>query len=142
MSTSQEIDGLFTKVKRSFRDLATSLDMNPVTEDVIQLKDERAVTQSIKNLVLTKFGEKLMDPTIGCDVHSMLFEPLDVFSAMEIETKIINTIGNFEPRVQILNLKCTAVEDGQDAILVEMTFRIIGEPNIIEQQFLLERPSS
>jgi len=142
MRTSQEIDGLFTKVKRSFVDLDISLAKNPITDDAITLKNEKAVTQAIKNIILTKFGEKLMDPSIGCDVHSMLFEPLDVFSAMEIQSKIEAAIANYEPRIQIISVEVKTIDNELGEILVDLVFRIVGEPNIIEQTFLIERPSS
>lgn len=138
----QDVDGLFSTMRRSFVDMSMNVDINPVTEDVVLLKDERAVTQAIKNLVLTKYGERLMQPLIGCNIHSMLFEPLDIFSALEMKTIIINTIRNYEPRVQILNVAVDAIEDTENSIAVSLTFRIIGEPKIIDQQFILERPTA
>jgi phage baseplate assembly protein W len=138
----QDVDGLFSTMRRSFVDMSMNVDINPVTEDVVVLKDERAVTQAIKNLVLTKYGERLMQPLIGCNIHSMLFEPLDIFSALEMKTIIINTIRNYEPRVQILNVAVDAIEDTENSIAVSLTFRIIGEPKIIDQQFILERPTA
>lgn len=139
---SQDIDGLFSRVPRSFYDLGTSFQRNPVTGDVLRIKDEKAVLQSIRNLVMTKFGERLMDPSIGSDVYNMLFEPLDAFSSMELQDKILNTIRNYEPRVEVLDLTVSAAETSDDVIYVDMTFRIIGEPNIITQQLILERPAS
>ena len=138
----KDVDGLFSTMRRSFVDMSMNVDINPVTEDVVVLKDERAVTQAIKNLVLTKYGERLMQPLIGCNIHSMLFEPLDIFSALEMKTIIINTIRNYEPRVQILNVAVDAIEDTENSIAVSLTFRIIGEPKIIDQQFILERPTA
>jgi phage baseplate assembly protein W len=138
----QDVDGLFSTMRRSFVDMSMNVDINPVTEDVVVSKDERAVTQAIKNLVLTKYGERLMQPLIGCNIHSMLFEPLDIFSALEMKTIIINTIRNYEPRVQILNVAVDAIEDTENSIAVSLTFRIIGEPKIIDQQFILERPTA
>jgi phage baseplate assembly protein W len=137
-----EIDGLFSRRSRSFTDLSVSFNRNPVTDDLVTVKDEAAVTQAIKNLILTKFGEKLMNPSIGSDVYNMLFEPLDAFSGMELRDKILNTITNFEPRVDVLDMTVSAVEDTDDLISVQMTYRIIGEPKIIQSQFILERPSS
>jgi phage baseplate assembly protein W len=137
-----EIDGLFSRRSRSFTDLGVSFNRNPITDDLVTVKDEAAVTQAIKNLILTKFGEKLMNPSIGSDVYNMLFEPLDAFSGMELRDKILNTITNFEPRVDVLDMTVSAVEDTDDLISVQMTYRIIGEPKIIQSQFILERPSS
>ena len=137
-----DVDGLFRARSRSFTDLSVSFNKNPITDDLVMVKDEAAVTQSIKNLILTKFGEKLMNPSIGSDVYNMLFEPLDAFSAMELRDKILNTITNFEPRVDVLDMTVSATEDSDDLISVQMTYRIIGEPKIIQSQFILERPSS
>jgi phage baseplate assembly protein W len=139
---SQDIDGLFSRVPRSFYDLGTSFARNPVTGDALRVRDEAAVLQAMKNLVMTKFGERLMDPSIGSDVYGMLFEPLDAFSSMELQDKILNTIRNFEPRVEVLDVTVSAAETSDDIVSVDITFRIIGEPNIINQQFILERPSS
>ncbi len=91
---------------------------------------------------MTKFGEKLMDPSIGSDVYNMLFEPLDAFSALDLKDRILNTIRNFEPRVDVLDVLVTATEDDDSAIVVTLTYRIIGEPQIINNKFLLERPVS
>ncbi|UYA57618.1 baseplate wedge subunit [Synechococcus phage S-CREM1] len=135
-------DDIFRVTPRSFRDVGTNFSKNPLTNDVISLKDESAVTQSIKNLIMTKFGEKLMDPSIGSDVYNMLFEPLDAFSALDLKDRILNTIRNFEPRVDVLDVLVTATEDDDSAIVVTLTYRIIGEPQIINNKFLLERPVS
>lgn len=137
-----DIDGLFRSRPRSFTDLGVSFRQNPITGDLLTVKDEAAVTQSIRNLILTKFGEKLMDPTIGSDVYNMLFEPLDAFSGMELRDKILNTIRNFEPRVEVIKLEVIALDDLDDSVAVSLTYRIIGEPKIIQNQFILERPSS
>lgn len=137
-----DIDGLFRARSRSFTDLSVSFNKNPITDDLVMIKDETAVTQAIKNLILTKFGEKLMNPSIGSDVYNMLFEPLDAFSAMELRDKILNTITNFEPRVDVIDMTVSATEDSDDLISVQMTYRIVGEPKIIQSQFILERPSS
>jgi phage baseplate assembly protein W len=137
-----DIDGLFRARSRSFTDLSVSFNKNPITDDLVMVKDETAVTQAIKNLILTKFGEKLMNPSIGSDVYNMLFEPLDAFSAMELRDKILNTITNFEPRVDVIDMTVSATEDSDDLISVQMTYRIVGEPKIIQSQFILERPSS
>lgn len=137
-----DVDGLFRARSRSFTDLSVSFNKNPITDDLVTVKDEATVTQAIKNLILTKFGEKLMNPSIGSDVYNMLFEPLDAFSAMELRDKILNTITNFEPRVDVLDMTVSATEDSDDLISVQMTYRIIGEPKIIQSQFILERPSS
>jgi phage baseplate assembly protein W len=82
-----------------------------------------------------------MQPTIGSSVYEMLFEPLDVFSGIELQNRILNTINNYERRVEVLEVQVGIIEE-EDSAVVNVTYRIIGEPQIITNQFILERPSS
>jgi|GWRWMinimDraft_7_1066015.scaffolds.fasta_scaffold02929_1 phage baseplate assembly protein W len=126
---------------RSYRDLNVDFRNNPITKDVYAVKNEAAITQALKNLVQTRFGERLMQPTIGSSVYDMLFEPLDVFSGIELQSRILATIKNYEPRVEVSEVQVAISDDEQSAVVL-VTYRIIGEPQIITNQFILERPSS
>lgn len=126
---------------RSYRDVNVDFRNNPITKDVYAVKNEAAITQALKNLVQTRFGERLMQPTIGSSVYDMLFEPLDVFSAIELQSRIMTTIKNHEPRVEVSEVQVAISDDEQSAVVL-VTYRIIGEPQIITNQFILERPSS
>jgi hypothetical protein len=126
---------------RSYRDLNVDFRNNPITKDVYAVKNEAAITQALKNLVQTRFGERLMQPTIGSSVYDMLFEPLDVFSGIELQSRILATIKNYEPRVEVSEVQVAISDDEQSAVVL-VTYRIIGEPQIITNQFILERPSN
>jgi phage baseplate assembly protein W len=126
---------------RSYKDINVDFRSNPITRDVYAVKNEAAITQSLKNLVQTRFGERLMQPKIGSSVYDMLFEPLDVFSGIELQSRISTTIKNYEPRVEVLEVQVGILEE-EDSAVVNVTYRIIGEPQIITNQFILERPSS
>lgn len=129
-----------TRYIRSYTDLNVDFRSNPITKDIYAVKNEAAITQSIKNLVQTRFGERLMQPDIGSGVYNMLFEPLDVFSSMELQSKVLNVIKNYEKRVEVQEVQ-VAIMDNEDAAVVIVTYRIIGEPQIIQNQFILERPN-
>ncbi len=49
----------------------------------------KQLAENIKNLILTKKGERIMNPLFGCDVHRVLFEP---FVPGQIENKIQQSI--------------------------------------------------
>lgn len=126
---------------RSYKDINVDFRNNPITKDVYAVKNEAAITQALKNLVQTRFGERLMQPTIGSSVYDMMFEPLDVFSGIELQNRILATIKNYEPRVEVSEVQVAISDDEQSAVVL-VTYRIIGEPQIITNQFILERPSS
>lgn len=130
-----------TRYIRSYSDINVDFRNNPITKDIYPVRNEAAITQSIKNLVQTRFGERLMQPTIGSNVYNMLFEQLDVFSGIELQDRIFRTIKNYERRVEVQEVSVAIMED-EDSAIVVVTYRIIGEPQLIKNQFILERPSS
>jgi phage baseplate assembly protein W len=133
---------LFKDYYRQFTDVNTGFRINPITKDVLQLKNETAVTQSIKNLIQTKFGEKLMDPEVGSRVYETLFEPLDAFSASKLAETIINTINNFEPRVVVNDCVVSAEDTDSYEVAVDIDYTIVGENVSIQSRFILERPGA
>ena len=124
-------------LSRAFRDLSIGMKSNPNTEDFSMVKNENAIKQSIRNLVLTGFGERPFQPTKGSRLRQMLFEPFDIFMAEELKEEIFNVITQFEPRVQINEVRVRA-SDTND-LEVEVDYTIVGETLVQTVDFLLER---
>lgn len=101
------------------------------------VKNENAIKQSMKNLILTGFGERPFQPTKGSRLRQMLFENFDVFMAEELKEEIFNVITQFEPRVQINEVRVRA-SDTND-LEVEVDYTIVGETLVQTVDFLLER---
>lgn len=126
---------------KSYRDINIDFRNHPVTKDIFAVKNQLSIAQSLRNLVQTRFGERLMQPKIGSKVYDILFEPLDVFSGIELQSRILDTINNFEPRVEVLEVQVGIIEE-EDSAVVNVTYRIIGEPEVVTNQFILERPAN
>jgi len=88
-----------TRVSRAFKDISLSFEPHPVTKDLPILKNENAISRSIRNLVQTIPTEKFFQPDIGSDVVKSLFDFVDFATASVIQEQILTTISNFEPRV-------------------------------------------
>jgi phage baseplate assembly protein W len=91
-----------TRISRSFKDISLSFDPHPVTKDIPALTNERAIMRSIRNLVQTIPTERFFNLEIGSDIRRSLFEFVDFGTASIIKDQILNTISNFEPRVNKL----------------------------------------
>lgn len=126
---------------KSYRDINIDFRNHPVTKDIFAVKNQLSIAQSLRNLVQTRFGERLMQPKIGSQVYEILFEPLDVFSGIELQSRILDTINNFEPRIEVLEVQVGIIEE-EDSAVVNVTYRIIGEPEVVTNQFILERPAN
>jgi len=121
------------RISRSFKDISLSFEPHPVTKDLSILKNERAITRSIRNIVETIPNEKFFNSSFGSDVKSSLFDNIDFATIGVIENQIITSINNFEPRVE--NVKVDIDLDYDDnALEVLIVFDIIGQ-DIPTQEF-------
>lgn len=126
-------------ISRSFKDVNISFNKNPVTKDTAIVKNENAIKQAIKNLVLTRPGEKHFQPEMGSEVYTLLFEPLDDFTAETIQDEIINTINGNEDRVSLEGV-IVEVDEEKNGFQVEIEYRIVGIPLVEQISFVLQRP--
>ena len=86
---------------QGFLDLSASWQNNPLSNDLITLKNENAIARSVRNLILTTQGERPFQPVLGSNVNNLLFENMDKLTAAALKDEIRNTIENYEPRVEI-----------------------------------------
>ena len=108
------------RVKQGYKDLSMSFQSNPLTDDLIGLKNESAIARSIRNLVFTQKGEKFFDPDFGSEVSDSLFENIDEVTAITIQDDIEYMINTHEPRVDVINVDIIPNYDNNqmDAVIV------------------------
>jgi phage baseplate assembly protein W len=125
------------RISVGFRDLSLSLRSNPLTRDLVILKNETAIARSVQNLVLTNVGEKFFEPNIGTNTSALLFENIDVFTANALSTQITEVIKNYEPRVDLLEVIVTPDYD-EGAMGVLIKYLIVGIDALPQQlEFVL-----
>ena len=126
------------RISRSFKDISLSFVPHPVTKDLPVLLNENAIIRSVRNLVETIPGERFFNPFLGSKVRSSLFDFVDYGTASVIQTEILDTISNFEPRVQNVTVNVNPEPD-LNSFEVTIKFEIIGQPVPAQQfTFLLE----
>ena len=113
------------RLSRGFKDLSASFQTNPLSNDLIALKNESAIARSVRNLVLTIQGERPFQPVLGTGVSRLLFENMDKLTASAIRSEIRTTIENYEPRVEINEILVEADFEG-NAFHVTLQYFIIG----------------
>ena len=126
------------RVSRSFKDISLSFDPHPVTKDLPVLRNERAITRSVRNLVQTIPGERFFRPNLGSSVYDSLFDLMDFGTATLIESEIITTLDNFEPRVSNVQVRVDPRYD-QNNFDVTIFFDIVGQELPTQEfSFILE----
>ena len=114
------------RVKQGYKDLSMSFKSNPLTDDLIGLKNESAIARSIRNLVFTQKGEKFFDPGFGSEVSASLFENIDEVTAISIQDDIEYMINTHEPRVEVLNVEALPNFDNNQFDVV-IVYQITGQ---------------
>lgn len=110
---------------RLYKDIDPVFTAHPVTGDVSAFDDEMSIKFSIKNLILTMFGERFYERALGSNVPTLLFDLNDPTISISLERAIRETIQNYEPRAKLMDVKTTQYEN---SILVSITYRINTSP--------------
>ena len=126
------------RVSPGFKDISMSFQSNPLNADLIGLKNENAIARSVSNIVFTLPGEKFFEEDFGCRISASLFENMDDITANLIKDEITESIENFEPRVNLLEVEVIPEFDNNqfDVLLI---YEIIGtDVPVQELQFALQ----
>ena len=113
------------RLSKGFKDLSASFQTNPLSNDLIALKNESAIARSGRNLILTGQGERPFQPVLGTGVSRLLFENMDKLTASAIRSELRTTIENYEPRVEINEIIVEPDPEG-NAMDVTLQYFIIG----------------
>lgn len=119
----------FSKKQSLYADFKKNLAISPISKDLALIKDDEAVKQSIKNLVLTDPGERLMQPFIGGGIRALLFENITPAVLNLIENLVKSTINTYEPRADIINVSASSkYDDNTVNVVVNFYIRNTNEP--------------
>jgi phage baseplate assembly protein W len=126
------------RVSQGFKDISMTFQTNPLNSDLIALRNENAIARSIRNIVFTIPGEKFYDETFGSNISNSLFENIDDITSSIIVDEIRQSITNFEPRVNLVDVQAFPDFDN-NAFDVTITYEIVGaDVPAQELQFVLQ----
>jgi len=126
------------RVSQGFKDVSMSFKSNPLTNDLIALKNENAIARSVRNIVFTLPGEKFFNENFGSRISKLLFENMDDLTASSIKDEIERSIRNNEPRVRLRSVK-TRPNFENNQFDVTITYDIIGADVPAQQlEFVLQ----
>jgi phage baseplate assembly protein W len=109
------------KANTRFTDIDFLLTKNDLTNDVNVKYDGNAISQSIKNIILTTQKEKLFSQSFGGNAYDLVFNspsPLDLASKRAF---FVAALKNNEPRVNVQSINI--VDSGEGRWLVTVSYR-------------------
>ena len=126
------------RISIGFKDISMSFQANPLSKDLIALKNANAIARSVKNIVFTLPGEKFFNEEFGSRITASLFENINDVTASIIVDEITQSINTYEPRVDLTEVKAFPNFDNNQ-FDVMIVYEIIGADVPPQQlEFVLE----
>jgi phage baseplate assembly protein W len=111
-----------TRATVNYVDLDAAFGINPRTRDVATKTGDNAIRGALRNLINTKHYERPFQPNLGCQIHNLLFDNLDALTTITAERTIRDSINKHEPRVELLDVSVTTMD--QNDLNISITYKI------------------
>jgi phage baseplate assembly protein W len=121
-----------------YSDFLVNLNPHPVSGAVLRFTNEKAVTRSIRNLLLTNPGERLYQPDLGSGIRQLLFEPISDFTTNTLGRFIEDTISKHEQRAKVLAVNVIPEED-KNRYTVTIVYVLINKQEPVSITVTLQR---
>ncbi|MFT3823199.1 MAG: GPW/gp25 family protein [Chitinophagaceae bacterium] len=95
---------------------------NPCRLEMVS--DEEDIAESLKILLSTRHGERVMQPEYGCNLDVLLFEPVNTSLLTFVKDLIEKAILYHEPRIDLRNINISTEQMTEGLLLIELEYVI------------------
>lgn len=106
------------------RGWAMPVDIDPHTGLVATAEYEEDIRQSIRIILETARGERVMRPSFGCGIHDLVFEAVDTTTLQRIRSEVEEALRRFEARVDVLEVRADEDATAEGKLLVEVEYQV------------------
>lgn len=87
---------------------------------------ESNVRESIRIILQTSPGERIMRPSFGCGLRELLFEPNTVSTRRILEDRVRVALQRWEPRIRLQSVAADADPDDPRAAIIRIVYRLVA----------------
>jgi phage baseplate assembly protein W len=102
---------------------------------------EEDVKEAIYIILMTKVGERMMQPEFGCRMSDFVFDTMDYSSLVQLENEIQNALIMFEPRIidTEVSIETDSSKVGKLNISISYVVRLTNNPyNLVYPYYINE----
>ena len=85
---------------------------------------EESIRESIRIILETAPGERVMRPDFGCGLHEMVFGVNDATTRGAVADHAREALLKWEPRIEVLSVEATAGGLEEEAILLNIEYKV------------------
>jgi phage baseplate assembly protein W len=86
---------------------------------------------NFQNLILTKKGERLSQPDLGCDLWKILFEPLTEDTVEQARLSVIDAVDKWLPYLEVTDFTITPTPDA-NVLNISCRYVFRNNPNVTD----------
>ena len=90
---------------------------------------EESIRQSIRIILETARGERVMRPDFGCGIHERVFALNDSATRGIIEDEVREALLNWEPRIEVLDVEARAEGSEGQVLMINIEYKVRSTEN-------------
>lgn len=98
---------------------------NKFSNSVQMVSELQDIEQSIRIILETFPGERVMQPEFGCFLKRLVFEKIDAALILQINETIGKALLNFEPRIKFINCEVVNTDDVNGVLNIVINYTVI-----------------
>lgn len=88
------------------------------------VSNEEKIAQSIRVILSTPIGQRVMRPTFGSRLHELIFAPANPETFGLAEMYVQDALNFWEPRIELMDVSASADEARSGTLLITIRYQI------------------
>lgn len=109
--------------------------------DIALSAEETDIEESIRIILGTAKGERIMRPEFGCGIHEHVFATINATTRNLVESSVREALREWEPRIEIQNVEASSEGIHTEKLLISIDYRVRSsntEQNFVYPFYLKE----
>jgi phage baseplate assembly protein W len=106
------------------RGWAFPVQLDGATGQVAWAEHEADIHQSIRIIIETARGERVMRPDFGCGVHDLVFDAADTALLQRVRSEVEAALTRYEARIELQRIDVDAPPGTDGQLLIELEYRV------------------
>lgn len=98
--------------------------LDPAAQDVARAEYEEDIRQSIRIILETSPGERVMRPDFGSGLRDMVFEPVNYTTLALVKQRVEQALVLWEPRIDVREVKVTANGPVRNRLDIDIGYQV------------------
>ena len=82
------------------------------------------IKESIRIILGTAKGERVMRPDFGCGIHELVFAPINTITVNLVQNSVHEALTLWEPRIELIDVEVSPERADEGKLLVSIDYRV------------------